>query len=274
MQSTRPDHPAGPRVLWGRELRHYRQAAALTQEQLAKLVTFSESLISSVENGTRKPQEDFARRCDDALGTGGALFRLLEMFKNDAIPASMRPIVTQEKRAAAIHNFAPLAVPGMLQTDDYARAQLTAGMPGHPPEHVDELVAARLQRKEILDRDTGPMLYAVLDETVIRRPVGGAAVLRAQLDRLVEWADHPRVTIQIIPFATGAYAGLTSPLVLLRLPDRGDIAYIEDPVGGRLIEDATDVHKCVCTYEALRAEALAASASLEVIKKATVDPWI
>jgi transcriptional regulator with XRE-family HTH domain len=263
-----------PLAIWGRELRHHRLAAGLTQEQLSARIHFSESLISQVENGIRKPQEDFSRKCDGVLSTGGALLRLLEMFRGDHVPAFLRPYAEYEARAVSIREFAGLAIPGLLQTEDHARALITAGRPAARPDEIDHLVSTRMERQAILTRDNdAPMLWAVLDESVIRRPVGGPAVHRAQLARLLEATESPGVSLQVIPLDSGAHAGLTSSFILLSLKDGGEVAYGDDAAGGRLTENAAGVAAFVMAYEALRASAVSARQSLDLIKKAMVEPW-
>ncbi|WP_327048121.1 helix-turn-helix domain-containing protein [Microbispora sp. NBC_01189] len=158
-----------PQAIWGRELRHYRAQAGLTQAQLAQKVHFSESLVSGVETGQLPASPEFARCCDEALVTGGALLRLLDWRKVQVFPAWFGEWREKEQAAVALRTYEPLVVPGLLQTDAYASALLGD----------ETAVAARLERQAVLSRATPepPTFRCVLDESVLHRLVGGPEVM-------------------------------------------------------------------------------------------------
>ena len=149
---------------------------------------YSPSLVAHVETGSRAPSLDFARRCDEALGSGGLLARLQPLARSAAYPAWFRDWVEIEREATALRWFEPLLIPGLLQTEEYARAVLAAAHPASPEAEVERLVSARMDRQAILDAAEPLLLWVILDEGVVTRPVGGPAVMRAQLDRLIEAA--------------------------------------------------------------------------------------
>jgi uncharacterized protein DUF5753/helix-turn-helix protein len=256
-------------IALGSELRRYRLAAGnLTQGHLAKLINYSEGMISNVETAQKVPRRDFVERCDEALKTGGALTVLHGLLKHETHPVqSFARYVEAEREATGIHMWDIVVIPGIFQTPEYARALLTAGLPAARPEVIDDLVTARIERQEILNRDKPPMLWTIIDESVLRRAIGGKETQHTQLDRLVELANRPGINIQVIPHATGAHAGLTSSFIILSFDDSPDLAYSEDPASNHLHEKPELVKTMSETYEALRVVALPVSASLDLIRQ-------
>ncbi|MGH3319666.1 MAG: helix-turn-helix domain-containing protein [Streptosporangiaceae bacterium] len=267
------DPGASPSAFFGAELRHYRTRAGLSQEQLGERINYSGALVGAVETADRRPQLDFARRCDEALGTDGALTRLMVTVSREAFPGWFRPWLEVEQEATCLRGFEPLLVHGWFQTGDYAREVLRAGQPGASDEQVDEMVTARLERQEaILARDDPPMIYAVLDEGALHRPVGNPKVMAGQLGHLADAAQSPRVTLQVVPFAVGAHAG-SGPLILATLRDAPDVAYLDTVVEGYLVDDPKIVATVSGLWEALRGDALPQQASVEATEKAARQ-WI
>jgi transcriptional regulator with XRE-family HTH domain len=179
-------------AFFGAELRRRRVAAGMSQDQLGQAINFSAALVGRVEVGERMPSPDLAGRCDDVLATGGLFAHLRQSMDSDmhAYPAWFREFVEREREAASIREFSALAIPGLLQTGDYARELFRAGRPADSDEEISERVAARLERQRILDRAKPPMFWVVVDEGVLRRPVGGA--------------DGPKLI-----FESGQWAGFT-----------------------------------------------------------------
>ena len=191
--------PAG---VFGAELRFYRTRAGLSQQDLAARATVSNDVISKIETGERPPAGDFPPRLDAVpeLGTRGALTRLREHLKKghkQRLYGWFQQWAGIEARATVLRWYEPLVVPGLLQTGDYARAILSARPDGNLDD-LDEQVAARLARQAISDRTGAPQLWCILDEGVLRRAIGGPKVMRSQLYRLAEVAEHPKTTIQVI----------------------------------------------------------------------------
>jgi transcriptional regulator with XRE-family HTH domain len=169
-------------ALFSEELRRPRSAAGLTQDQLAERVGYSPSLVAHVETGSRAPSLDFARRGDEALGTGGILARLQPFVRSEAYPAWFRDWVEIEREAVSLRWFEPLLIPGLLQTEEYARAVLAAAHPASPEDEVERLVSARMDRQAILDQAEPPLLWVILDEGVAD-PAGGRPGRDARPDR-------------------------------------------------------------------------------------------
>jgi Domain of unknown function (DUF5753) len=169
--------------------------------------------------------------------------------------------VELEASTTSIQSFDVQVVPGLLQTEGYARAMLQAGRHAS----VDELVAARLDRQRILNQQQPPLYWVVLDEGVLRRLIGGAAVMREQLKRLVELATSPRIVLQVLPYIAGAHAGLDGPLTILSFAEGPDAVYIEGIGSGQLMTRPEDVERCHLIYNLVRAAALSPEASVAMI---------
>lgn len=184
------------------ELRFARAARGLSQDQLGDLINFSGSQVGMVEACRRVPSLDFVRRCDEAMQTGGLLARMHPLVAGEAYPAWFRPFAQHEADATTLRTFELAVVPGLLQTEEYARTLLSARV-GVPAVDVDQRVAARMERQVILERDSPPLLWVLLDEGVLRRPVGGREVMRHQIEYLAELAERPNVVIQVIAAESG-----------------------------------------------------------------------
>ncbi|TYB58546.1 helix-turn-helix domain-containing protein [Nonomuraea sp. PA05] len=252
-----------PQAIWGRELRHYRKAAGLTQGQLSEKVHFSESLISGVETGQLPASSAFAKRCDEILDTGGALNRLLDWRKAQVFPSYFGRWHEIEQVAVALRTYEPLVVPGLLQTERYAHAMLRGN---------DAAVAARVERQAILTRErpSAPTLRCILDEAVLYRPVGTAEVMREQLQRLLE-VVNPRLSLQLVPH--GVHPGLLGAFVIATMKDGDDVLYVDTAVRGITTGECEDVWAGTEHFEAIRTEALPMSMSLDLIKKAMEERW-
>ena len=170
-----PEAGASPLALFGAELRHYRTAAWLSQEQLGERIGYSAALVGAVETARRMPTEDFTARCDvvDELGTGGALLRLRahlrDQLHRQVWPPWFREWPSIEREALSLRSWELAGIPGLLQTAGYARAMLRGALPDANEEQVEEQVNARLQRQEILERRDPPMLWTIMDEGTLRR---------------------------------------------------------------------------------------------------------
>lgn len=184
--------PYSPQAIWGRELRHYRTKAGLTQAELAERINFSESLISGAETGQVPASLPFAQACDSEFATGGALLRALDFRKARRFPSGFAEYLEVEKKTAMIRWYEGLCVPGLLQTPDYARELLRAGRPGDASEEIEALVTTRMERKAFLAEPDAPTLWAVVDETVLRRPIGSRKIMHDELGYLLEVVDHPK----------------------------------------------------------------------------------
>ncbi|MBB2913280.1 transcriptional regulator with XRE-family HTH domain [Streptosporangium becharense] len=252
-----------PQSIWGRELRHYRKAAGLTQGQLAERIHFSESLISGVETGQLPASPEFAETCDRTLDTGGALGRLLDWRKGQIFPSWFGRWRDKEQEAIALRAYEPLVFPGLLQTKAYARVLLQGD---------ETAVEARLDRQSILTREDPrpPTLRCVIDEAVLYRPIGDPEVMKEQLEHLTS-VISPRLSVQIVPH--GMHSGLMGGFAIATLAAGSDVLYAETAVRGITTSDPEDVTIAVERFEAIRSEALPMSMSIDLIQKAVVEKW-
>jgi hypothetical protein len=201
------------------------------------------------------------------LSAGGLLVRIRESLIRESLMPWFREWVAIEQTASALRSFQPLVVPGLLQTEDYARALFEGA--GHLIGEANEgPVAARLARQAILERADPPLLVAVLDAGVLDRPVGGPKVMRAQLHHLIEMAQRPRVHLHIVPNIIGAYPGLNGAFVIATPGEGDDVVYLDNQLKGTIVERAADVLSLRQTWESVRAEALSHGQTTAVISEA------
>jgi transcriptional regulator with XRE-family HTH domain len=253
-------------AFFGAELRRLRTEAGISQEDLGQRISYSSSLVGMVETARRAPARDFTERCDAALGTGGVLTRLWPLVSQESLPRWFRPFAEVERTATSIRSWEPLVIPGLLQTEDYARALSAAWQPGDGREVVQQQVNARMERQQLLVRDDPPLLWMIIGEVALRNPVGSPAVLREQLAQLLEHeAEHPKIIVQVVPLNAGAHPGLEDPLVLVTRRDEPDLAYLEVQGRGQLVESGEEVGRYGLLYDLLRAVALPPDASREMI---------
>jgi transcriptional regulator with XRE-family HTH domain len=235
------------------ELRRARQAADLTQVQLAEKIGYSQSLVASVETGKRPPSREFAVQCDTALDTGGLLARLLDhVLRQQTTPQWFRPWLDVERQASALRTYGPLLVPGLLQTEEYARALL----------RDETRVTTRMERQEILD-DLSDFIV-VIDEYVLMRPVGSPDVMSRQTARLL---DDDRATVHVVPASTGFYSGLDGAFTVA-VVDGTEVAVIDNRLRGQLIELPQDLAVIRSAWEAVRSEALPRKQSAVMLEEA------
>ncbi|HTX26254.1 MAG TPA: helix-turn-helix transcriptional regulator [Streptosporangiaceae bacterium] len=254
------------------ELRAQRERAGLSRDELAGRVNYSASLISMIESGHRSPSRDFAGRCDEAFGTPGTFARLEQRLREVPFSSGFRPFQPYESQATALRLFEHSLIPGLLQTEAYARAVLETH-PNTAREVVEERVAARMARQVILDRDDPPpLLWVLLDEAVLTREIGGPKVMHDQLVHLAEMARRPNITVQVIP-GLGAHPGLLGAFVVAEMTGMPAIVYLETAHDGQTIEDPDVGAAMSVRFDALRTEALTGTASLSLIEKVTDERW-
>lgn len=234
----------------GTELRELRGKSQLTLRDVAEQLGWQASKISRVETGKQGlGVEDMASLLVVYGVTGEERRRLLGLAERSREPGwweiggglskESRTLIQLEVEATRIVSFQPLLVPGLLQTADYARALMKAG--GLSDADAEARLAARLGRQAILSRDDPPELHLIVDETVLRRAVGGPRVMAKQLRRLVEAADQPRVTLQVLPFKLGAHTGLDGSFVLLDSAEHKPVVHLEHKITGQFLEEPPQV---------------------------------
>lgn len=260
-----PDPGAGPLELFASEHRRYRKVAGISQAELAAEIVFTPQFVGMVEVAARTPSRQYVEGADRVLNAGGGLISCWKLVSRMAIPKWFGPFVKVEAECVAMREWEIAAIPGLLQTADYARGLAYAGRPHATPEQVDHEVEVRMQRQEILYRANPPTLWAIIDEPVLRRRVGNPDIMRAQLSHLLEMGDLPHVIIQILPEEAGMHPGEVGAFTILDLEDQSEIVWHEGPGDGRFVDREEQVAECVQRYDYLRAMALSPAASRTMI---------
>jgi transcriptional regulator with XRE-family HTH domain len=256
-------------ALFGSRVRRLRTAAGLTQAELGRRTHVVSTRITQVERSLgAKPTRELAQALDEVLGADDLLIDLWPYVYREAFPDWSQKFMELSARAVGIREYAAHVVPGLLQTEEYARSVLSVGQSLQSGEHLRERVAARMQRQERLTGPERPELWVVLDEAVLCRPIGGMAVMRQQLMRLLKEAANPTTTIQVLPFQQGSHDSMGGSMTLLTMTDGDEVAYLEGSNYGRLFEEPTDVKEQTLIYDRLRAAALPPVMSLDMIRAA------
>ncbi|MET9766231.1 helix-turn-helix transcriptional regulator [Streptomyces sp. NPDC006415] len=263
----RPEDEPGVMVAFGRQLKLLRLRAGLDRTEFGNRVGYAAQSVASFEQGRRIPQPGFIDQADPVLDAGGLLLALKEEVARAQYPAFFRDAARLEAKAVALCVYALYAVPGLLQTADYARAGFRMERPLLDDEAVEQGVSARLARQEVYDRRPAPLLSFILDEGVLRRPIGGRAVLRAQLEQIIRIGEKRNVEIQVMPFDREDHAALGGPFTLIDTVQGQRIAYAEVQGESRLYTGRTMVRDLEARYGIIRSQALTPRESLEFIRK-------
>ncbi|NEC25588.1 helix-turn-helix domain-containing protein [Streptomyces sp. SID8111] len=263
------DPTASPLDYYGWELRRQREAHGLKQGQLGEIIFCTGSLIGQIETTKKVPTRDFSERVDAALGTDGLFSRLIGLVLRSQLPTWFQPYAEMEAKAAYISTYQAQVVYGLLQTEEYARAVLTAGK----NEQLDRLLAARIERQRILDWERPPLTLVILDEAVLHRPIGGRGVMRRQLEHLVELGTHRWIRIQVLPLTAGEHPGLAGAFNILRFEDHPDVFYTEDMMAGHMTANPDTIKEASLHYAHLQAAALSVRDSAALIARVVEERY-
>ena len=272
---------SSPRSRLAAALRQMRESRSLSCADAGKAVGWSESKVSRIETGRVGIRQPDLERLLDLYGvTGDDRAALLALGRQathrgwwhsyaDALPAWFGDYVGLEDGAKSKLIYENQLVPGLMHTGDYAVAITRAARPWVDDDEIERQVAARTTRQALLTAPDPLQIWAVLDEAVLRRKVGGAETMRAQLHRLVELSALPNVTLQVIPFDAGAHASMGTSFDLLQFPEAGDspIVYIENHTGSQFLETSADIERYTLVFDHLRASALSPEQSVDFISQ-------
>ncbi|MFB7746372.1 helix-turn-helix domain-containing protein [Streptomyces sp. NPDC056132] len=261
-----------PRAFYGAELRGKRKAAGLSQDELGALVFCSGAYIGQMENATRRPPLEMARLLDAALHTDGILTRMCVAMEQASQHAEYFRLAAElEAMASSICEYAPMIVPGLLQTPGYTRAYTRAARPMAVEEDIDRNVITRQERARLLDDPVTPELWFILHEIVLRNPVGGNQVMHEQLSHIAELIECHRVMVQVVPLANGAHPLMNGMFAIMSFDDAPPAVYTENAHSGQLLDTPALVARYTKTYDLGRAVALSPDASLAMIRAAMED---
>ncbi|MGP9020242.1 helix-turn-helix domain-containing protein [Streptomyces sp. BR1] len=269
-KELRPD--ASPQAAYGARLRSLREARGWTQDELGERTEYSSVHISAVETGRKPPTLRFSRSADRAFGlegTADAFEREYRQMRQGSLLEGFPEYVKYEARAVELRLYNIGIVPGLLQTPEYARvlADSAVRRGAITPEQAADRVSFLAERQAALMRPRPPMVFVAMDESCIRRTVGGVAVMDAQLARLVEFAELPNTLLQLVPYDIGERRTFDLPVNLLTLPDRSVICYAESQAQGNLDRESASVEPMLTAYHQLQAESLSQAASVAMIEQ-------
>jgi transcriptional regulator with XRE-family HTH domain len=269
-----PDPNSSPLAFFGAELRRLRDKAGMTQASLAEATSYSLAAVSAFETARRIPSPEFAESADKALDSDGALTRLQRLVEQVSVLPWFKDRIEVERNAIEIREYESYQVPGLLQTEDYARAVISAGRPAMASDAIERAVTVRMTRQEILtpdvnapiDRSHTPRLWVILDEAALHRVVKNPETMRGQRDHLIAMAEQPSITIQIIPNSRGVVCAYGRAFTILIPARNSPIVYLQDARSARYVRDRDEVSSYALAYDHLRASALDENDSIALIK--------
>ncbi|WP_030418164.1 helix-turn-helix domain-containing protein [Streptomyces sp. NRRL F-5065] len=256
--------------IYGEWLKAQREAAGLTQQELATATVMTRSHIAHIEAGRRTPSKEDARRLDRALNTGDVLSSFLP--DDDAAVAGYFEAALQlEQQATMIREFALSFVPGILQTERYARAVLGMPFPPASEQERDRRLVTRLERAKILADPVTPVVWALLDEAVLRRRIGGPEVMAEQINHLIGLAEAERIQLHALPFTLGLHPLMSNMLTLMWFEDQPPVAYGEGLYMGKLHDSPSVVQELQHRYDFALGNALPLKESLDLLRATARD---
>ncbi|MGW7818590.1 helix-turn-helix domain-containing protein [Streptomyces puniciscabiei] len=251
-----------------RQLKLWREAAGLTQAEFGAAIGYGEELVSSVERMRRIPRPEYLDAADEVLGADGKIAAMKRDLAEVRYPKKVRDLKKLEAEAVELCAYNNSVVHGLLQTEEYARAVLGARRPPFTADQLEQQVAARLARQEIVNDATArPVFSFVQCESTLRRPIGGKMVMRAQLERLLEVAEFRNVDLQVLPLSREENSGLDGPFRFLRLQDGTTVGHIEVAHVSRVIAEPKEVQLLDIQYGIIRAQALSPRESMALVEK-------
>ncbi|MFF7310433.1 Scr1 family TA system antitoxin-like transcriptional regulator [Streptomyces sp. NPDC008137] len=268
-----PDDEWGVAVIAtvGRQLKLRREAVGMRAAEFGTAVGYGEDMVYKIEGGKRIPRQDYLVRADEVLGAGGLVAAAWEDVKRVRYPKRVRELAKLEGQAVEIGVYECNSVNGLLQTPEHARALFEAAQPPYSPDDVERMVAARMARQSVFERDPAPSLHYVLEEAVLHRRVGGTMVWRQQLERLLEVGHLRNVTLQVMPTATDAHPGVDGKIELLKFPDGTAVGRSDGAFNGRPTSDPKQLRILELRYGTIRAQALSPRESLAFIEQVLGD---
>jgi len=273
--------PTVGQVVLGRRLLDLRERAHLKREEAARILRVAPATVRRMETAEVALKIPYLQLLLQAYGVdeeeAQAFVRLAEDANkpgwwqryHDILPGWFSMYVSLEGAAALIRSYEPHFVPGLVQTEDYARGVLKSGAVGQTnPEEISRHVAVRLRRQQLLTREDAPHFWAVMDETVLRRPVGTPEVMRAQIDKLLELGELSNVTLQVIPFSSGPHPGTYGPFVLFRfaMPELPDMVYSEYLTGAVYLDSRSEVATHLEVMDRMAAQAATAQGTKKILE--------
>ncbi|MFG3528923.1 helix-turn-helix domain-containing protein [Streptomyces sp. NPDC047917] len=264
-----PDDESGLAVLAavGRQLKAWRESAGLRACEFGTAIGYGEDLVYKVESGRRIPRPELLDRADRVLGAGGKLSAMKQDVAEVRYPKKIRALAKLESRAVELASYGSQNLHGLLQTEEYARALLGTRRPMLSRDELERAVAARMARQSIFEREPAPDLSFVQEETSLRRPTGGLAVWRQQLENLLKVGRLPSVEIQVMPTSQWDHPGTGGRIQVLKFADGSAIGRTDDEFAGRPVSNPRQLRILELRHGIIRARALSPEESLAFIER-------
>jgi transcriptional regulator with XRE-family HTH domain len=262
---------ANPLAYFAGEMKRLRAKLGMTQEHLSGLAGYAPSTVAAIEAKHLLPSEDFAKNIDKAFDVDGDVERLQQLVEATSVLPWFRDLVETERKAVSIRTYESYLVPGLLQTGDYARHAVSATRPRLSEEEIQRAVTLRMTRREILNQESPPRLWAIVDESVLRREVGGKEVMRNQCDHLLNMGELPHIAIQVMPDSKGAACAYGKDFMILTFNStskkpRPPMAYLEDMRTARYVREQDEIGAYSTTFDYLRSNAIDDQQSADLIR--------
>ncbi|WP_329035662.1 helix-turn-helix transcriptional regulator [Streptomyces sp. NBC_01725] len=270
-QGTPVDNRPGIWVGYGKLVKLFRNRTGLTQEALAEAVGYSYEMVASIERGRRPAKSAFTERAELVLNAHGALAALQDDVDLAKLPLFFQDFALIEAEAISRMCYEPLLIPGLLQTEEYARALFSAHCPPLSEEMIDQNVEARLSRQKLLTRTPPVETCFIIGETALKSMAGSVEVVRGQLQHLLKQGETRNIEIQVMPSDRGFHPGLNGPVVLMETAEHRQAGYIESQGVGLVITDPAQVSGFTLRYGKLRTQALNAEDSAQFIERVAGD---
>ncbi|MFE1749603.1 helix-turn-helix domain-containing protein [Streptomyces anandii] len=251
----------------GRQLKLRREAVGMRAGEFGKATGYGEDLVYKIESGKRIPRPEYLDRADEVLGAGGLLAAMKEDVAKVRYPKKVRVLAEMEAKAVEIATYECNIIAGLLQTQEHARSVIGAAQPPYSPDDVERMVTARVARQSVFERDPAPAISFVLEEGVLRRPIGGRMVRRQQLERLLEVGRLHNVVLQVMPMSCDTHSGLDGRIELLKFADGTAVGRSDGAFNGRPIHDPKHLRILELRYGTIRAQALSPRESLTLIEQ-------
>ncbi|MFE7951124.1 helix-turn-helix domain-containing protein [Streptomyces sp. NPDC057426] len=251
----------------GRQLRLRREAVGMRAADFGEAVGYGEDMVYKLEGGRRIPRPEFLDRADEVLGADGLIAAMKDDVRKVRYPKKVRDLAKLEAGAVELQLYDPLNIHGLLQTPEYARGLLLMRRPAYTQDEVERMVAGRMARKSVFERDPAPELGFVLEEWTLRRPLGGRTLLRAQLEHLLEVARLRNVELQVMPMDREEHAGLAGGIEVLKFGDGSAVGRSPAVANGRPVTERKQLRILELRYGIIRAQALTPRESTALIEQ-------
>jgi transcriptional regulator with XRE-family HTH domain len=261
------DSTSSSMAFFADELKRLRAKTGMTQEQLASELHFQVDQIKSLENCRRRPSPEFAEAADRLFGTDEHFARLQKLVEDTWVLPWFRDLVEVEQNAGVIRLYEPYQIPALFQIESYTRAMAQAERPMLSVEDVGRAVELRTMRQQILREEHAPQVWAVIEESVLHRVVGGSGVMQAQFSHLACLAMKPNITIQIVENSHGGTCAFGRAFIILTVKPGSSLVYLEDISSARYLRRRDEVSRYMLVFDYLRAAALDDARSIDLIRE-------